>query len=99
MDIAFQIIGKRIEGNGFGSNGIRFFTGFVNLRTQNQRTDTERIPESQHAVSCNHGYYAVCAAHQTVHFGNGVKNIVDGELVRNCIFRDFAAQFMREYIE
>ena len=41
----------------------------------------------------------VCAAHQAVDFGNGVENIVDIEPVRFGVFGDFAAQFVREYVE
>ena len=99
LDIAFQIVGKRIEGNGFGGDGIGFSAYLVGLRTQHQRADAVRIAESEHAVARNHGNHAVCAAHQAVDFGNGVENIVGIEPVRIGVFRDFAAQFVREDVE
>ena len=91
LDIAFQIVGKRIEGNGFGGDGIGFSACLVGLRTQHQRADAVRIAESEHAVARNHGNHAVCAAHQAVDFGNGVENIVDIEPVGIGVFRDLAA--------
>ena len=65
-DIAFQIVGKRVEGDGFGGDGIGFPAFVVGLRTQYQRADAVRVAEGKHTVARNHGNHAVCAAHQAV---------------------------------